>query len=140
MPSSGRAPVTVGRSELRTRLEVWSNSSLSPGQEGGKLVQTVRVQRPAVHLSGQYTCKVATFFKEEKSRHKLIIFGESPLSLPLTNLRDSLIPSEPGLGPQLTYSVVQDQNIRIYCSVQQVFPQPTLGLSIYTETAGGGAR
>ena len=82
MPSSGRAPVTVGRSELRTRLEVWSNSSLSPGQEGGKLVQTVRVQRPAVHLSGQYTCKVATFFKEEKSRHKLIIFGESPSRYP----------------------------------------------------------
>ena len=51
-----------------------------------------------------------------------------------------MIPPDPGLGPQLTYSVLAERMIRIYCSVQQVFPQPTLGLTIYTETAGGGAR
>ena len=51
-----------------------------------------------------------------------------------------MIPPDPGLGPQLTYSVLAEKKIRIYCSVQQVFPQPTLGLTIYTETAGGGSR
>ena len=51
-------------------------------EKGARLVQTVRIQRPAVHLSGQYTCKVASFFKEEKTRHEVIIFGES-LPLPL---------------------------------------------------------
>ena len=59
---------------------------------------------------------------------------------PLTNLCNSVIPADPGLGPQLTYSALSKAKVRIYCSVQQVFPQPTLGLTIYTETAGGGAR
>ena len=92
----------MGPSQFRTRLLVWSNttttsssastttstrvsSTASTVTEGqSRLVQTVRIQRPAVHLSGQYTCKVATFFKEEKTRHKVIIFGKSslPPSLP----------------------------------------------------------
>lgn len=38
--------------------------------------QVVRVLRPSVHLSGSYTCKVATFYTELRSSHTLIIYGE----------------------------------------------------------------
>ena len=45
-------------------------------QSGSVLVrQTLRVARPAVHLSGRYTCKVSTFYLEQRSDLQLIIFG-----------------------------------------------------------------
>ena len=42
--------------------------------------QVVRVLRPSVHLSGSYTCKVATFYTELRSSHTLIIYGECHVS------------------------------------------------------------
>ena len=86
VPSSGREPAMVGGSEFRNRLEVSSNTTVSLAQgdtQGDNLVleQILRVERPGVHLSGIYTCKVATFFTEEKSSHKVIIFGELPATL-----------------------------------------------------------
>ena len=82
VPSSGREPAMVGGSEFRNRLEVTSNTTVSL-VEGDNLVleQILRVERPGVHLSGIYTCKVATFFTEEKSSHKVIIFGELSATL-----------------------------------------------------------
>ena len=69
----------MGHSELRNRLVGWSNRTEGRGEEGELLEQVVRVERPGVHLSGDYSCKVATFFTEQKSTHKLIIFGELSL-------------------------------------------------------------
>ena len=42
-----------------------------------KLDLSVRIARPSVHLSGTYTCKVATFFDEQKSTHSVIIYGKN---------------------------------------------------------------
>ena len=42
-----------------------------------RLEQVVRVLRPSVHLSGDYTCKVATFYTEHRASHTLIIYGEN---------------------------------------------------------------
>ena len=115
VPSSGREPALVGQTEFRTRLMVWSNTSVG-GRETARdhllLEQTVRVERPGVHLSGHYTCKVATFFKEQKSTHQVIIFGKAPAWLP----RLILLFSDPGLGPKLTYKSFEGPDIHIYCS------------------------
>ena len=48
--------------------------------------------------------------------------------------------ADPGLGPQLTYSTAEDANIHIYCSVQQVYPEPSLSLDIYSEQGGWADR
>ena len=42
-----------------------------------KLDLSLRIARPSVHLSGTYTCKVATFFDEQKSTHSVIIYGKN---------------------------------------------------------------
>ena len=92
------------------------------------------------------TCLASTLARSPPSskRRKGVIKSSYSVSPPppLPDLPPwlSVIPPDPGLGPQLTYSVLAEKKIRIYCSVQQVFPQPTLGLTIYTETAGGGSR
>ena len=85
-----------------------------------KVEQTIRIHRPSIYLTGNYTCKVATFFTEQKSRHQVIIF-------------------DPGLGPSLSY-VTDPPNTVILCRVQQVFPQPNLELSILTDAGGAGLK
>jgi hypothetical protein len=71
--SSGRKPQTIGQM-FKNRLEVRHSSRTT--SEGFGMNQNIRVQRLSVHLSGDYTCKVATFMREESSRHNIIIFGK----------------------------------------------------------------
>ena len=73
VPSSGREPQTIGQ-RFKNRLEVRHSSTNT--SEGYRIDQVIRVERPSVHLSGDYACKVATFMMEERSRHNLIIFGK----------------------------------------------------------------
>ena len=73
VPSSGRKPQTIGQ-RFKNRLEV--THSARNTSEGSRISQIIRVSRPSVHLSGDYTCKVASFFMEESSAHNLIIFGK----------------------------------------------------------------
>ena len=40
------------------------------------LDQTVRIERPSVTLSGNYTCKVATFFTEQRATKNIVIYGQ----------------------------------------------------------------
>lgn len=110
VPSSGRKPQTIGQ-KFKNRLEVSHNSRNT--SDGFRIDQNIRVERPSVHLSGDYTCKVAAFLMEESSTHNLIIF-------------------DPGLGPLLSYNTVEEQ-INLSCQVEQVFPEPKLSLNIYTE-------
>ena len=112
VPSSGRKPQTIS-SMFRGRLtvhHVLSNSSFL----GYKTEQTIRVTRPNVHLSGIYACKVATFTQEDTTSHQLVIF-------------------EPGAGPFLSYSVLNNGKLNLSCSVSQVFPEPELVLSSHSE-------
>ena len=78
VPSSGRKPQTIGQ-RFKNRLEV--THSARNTSEGSRISQIIRVLRPSVHLSGDYTCKVASFFMEESSAHNLIIFGKIPMIL-----------------------------------------------------------
>ena len=71
VPSSGRKPQTIGQ-RFKNRLEV-RHSATNSSQES-RIDQIIRVERPSVHLSGDYTCKVASFFAEERSSHNLLIF------------------------------------------------------------------
>jgi hypothetical protein len=73
VPSSGRKPQTIGQ-RFKNRLEV--THSARNTSEGSRISQIICVSRPSVHLSGDYTCKVASFFMEESSAHNLIIFGK----------------------------------------------------------------
>ena len=74
VPSSSNSPQTIGH-RFRNRLTVSDRSSNASNTEF-KIAQKVRVERPSVHLSGPYTCKVATFFSEKNSSHNLLIFGK----------------------------------------------------------------
>ena len=74
VPSSGSKPQAIGQ-RFKNRLEV--THSARNTSEGSRISQIIRVLRPSVHLSGDYTCKVASFFMEESSVHNLIIFGKS---------------------------------------------------------------
>ena len=55
---------------------MYDNSSVEGDTGLYRLDQVVRVLRPSVHLSGDYTCKVATFYTEHRAGHTLIIYGE----------------------------------------------------------------
>ena len=52
--------------------------STGPGTtSGGVRIEPInRVDTPSVHLSGDYICKVASFFTKESRTHNLIFFGE----------------------------------------------------------------
>ena len=54
VPSSGRKPQTIGQ-RFKNRLEV--RHSATNSSEGLNIEQIIRVERPSVHLSGDYTCK-----------------------------------------------------------------------------------
>ena len=73
VPSSGRQPQMIGQ-RFKNRLGVQDRASNT--SEGARIEQIIRVERPSVHLSGDYTCKVASFFTEELYTHNLIFFGE----------------------------------------------------------------
>ena len=73
VPSSGREPQTIGQ-RFKNRLEV--SHSYKNTSEGYRIKEVIRVARPSVHLSGDFTCKVATFLQEERSGHNLVIYGE----------------------------------------------------------------
>ena len=73
VPSTGREPQTIGQ-RFKNRLVVrHSARNLS---QGARIEQILRIERPSVHLSGDYSCKVASFFTEESSTHNLLIFGK----------------------------------------------------------------
>ena len=74
VPSSGRSPQTIGQ-RLKTRLE--TRHSLTNTTEGFLTEQVIRVLRPTIHTSGDYTCRVATFTQEEAATHRLIVFGKT---------------------------------------------------------------
>ena len=91
VPGSGSPPQTVNihsttQNQFKNRLKVKYNltniSSEKRHQSQNdthvhKLQLSVRIARPSVHLSGIYTCKVATFFTEQKSAHSVIIYGKN---------------------------------------------------------------
>ena len=72
VPSSGRQPQTIGK-RFKGRIETHHN--LSNNTEGFKTDQVIRVLRPTIHTSGEYTCRVATFTQESATTHSLIVFG-----------------------------------------------------------------
>jgi len=127
VPGSGSPPQTVdihrgSQNQFKNRLKVKYNLSNVTSEKGllsqnstqvHKLDLSVRIARPSVHLSGTYTCKVATFFDEQKSTHSVIIY-------------------DPGVGPKLNY-VTETPKTLIQCRVHQVYPEPKLQLSIHTE-------
>jgi len=111
VPSSGRKPQTIG--DRKDRLHVKSSSS-NTSIAGEQLVeQVVRIEKPGIGQSGDYHCKAATFTHEETSTHTLTVF-------------------DPGRGPSLEYSTLPSI-VNLSCSVRQVFPEPKLGLSWYSE-------
>ena len=73
VPSTGREPQTIGQ-RFKNRLDV--RHSTRNTSQGARIEQTLRIERPSVHLSGDYSCKVASFSKEESSTHNLLIFGK----------------------------------------------------------------
>ena len=111
VPSSGRTPQTIG-STFRGRLV--AQHIVSNVSHGYMTKQVIRVMRPNIHLSGSYTCKVATFTQEDATSHQLVIF-------------------EPGAGPFLSYSMLDSGQLNLSCSVNQVFPEPELHLSWHSE-------
>jgi len=111
VPSSGRKPQTIG--DRNSRIVVKSRSS-NTSIAGQQLVeQVVRIERPGIGQSGDYHCKAATFTHEETSTHTLTVF-------------------DPGVGPALEYSSLPSI-VNLSCSVRQVFPEPRLSLSWYSE-------
>ena len=78
VPSSGRQPQTIGP-RFKGRIETHHN--LSNYTEVFKTDQVIRVLRPTIHTSGQYTCRVATFTQERATTHSLIVFGTIHLLL-----------------------------------------------------------
>ena len=72
VPSTGREHQVIGQ-RFRNRLVV--RESARNTTDGFMIEQVVRVERPSVHLSGNYSCKVASFFTEQSTTHSLIIFG-----------------------------------------------------------------
>ena len=77
VPSVSKKPQTIGQT-FKNRLTV-SQRSINGSKY--KIEQKVRIERPSVHLSGDYTCKVATFFAEQNSSHNLLIFGRKMLNI-----------------------------------------------------------
>ena len=73
VPSSGKDPQTIGQ-RFKNRLQ--ASQAARNTSRGFTIEQVIRVERPSVHLSGDYTCKVASFFAEERTTHNLIIFGK----------------------------------------------------------------
>ena len=106
VPSSGRQPQTIGQ---RFKSRVKTRHVLTNTTHGYKTDQVIRVFHPSIHTSGDYHCKVATFTEEDTSSHSLMIF-------------------DPGAGPFLSYS-----SHNLSCSASQVFPEPKLSLSWYSE-------
>ena len=87
VPSSGREPQTVGR---RFTSRVTTSHTLTNTTHGFKTEQVIRVVRPTIHTSGEYTCKVATFMEEQISTHHLLVFGKSmPMFLNIAKLSSS---------------------------------------------------
>ena len=74
VPSSGRQPQTIGQ-RFKGRIETHHN--LSNDTELFKTDQVIRVLRPTIHTSGEYTCRVATFTQERATTHSLIVFGNT---------------------------------------------------------------
>ena len=74
VPSNANRPQIIGQ-RFRNRLTV-SHKSRNISSSDFQIEQKLRVGRPSVHLSGVYTCKVATFFSEQNSSHNLLLFGK----------------------------------------------------------------
>ena len=77
VPSAVKKPQTIGQT-FKNRLNV---SQRDFNESNYKIEQKVRIERPSVHLSGDYTCKVATFFAEQNTSHNLLIFGGKQMNL-----------------------------------------------------------
>ena len=104
VPGSGSPPQTVdihrgSQNQFKNRLKVKYNLSNVTSEKGllsqnstqvHKLDLSVRIARPSVHLSGIYTCKVATFFDEQKSTHSVIIYGKNIIVHILKNFSEFL--------------------------------------------------
>ena len=73
VPSAGKKPQTIGQ-RFKNRLNV---SQRGINGSNSMIEQKLRIERPSVHLSGDYTCKVATFFAEQNNSHNLLIFGRN---------------------------------------------------------------
>jgi len=115
VPSSKRPPQTIGP-RFRSRVET-SHVRVNVTNDTFRVEQVIRVIQPSILTSGVYTCKVATFTSEQITSHNLLIF-------------------EPGAGPFLTYKMSPSPSldkISVICSVKQVFPEPKLSLSCYSE-------
>ena len=89
-----------------------------------------------VTMSGDYTCRVATFTHEERMSHTMTVFGKQNTCIFLISC--SSVP-DPGVGPLLRYSEVNNQ-VNLSCHVEEVFPEPQLDLEWDYGLTGGGNR
>ena len=72
VPSISREPQIRGnrfRSGMTVRQQIKNTTVLM------MVEQVLRIERPTTHLSGDYTCRVATFTHEEKKSHTMTVFG-----------------------------------------------------------------
>ncbi|XP_060527657.1 uncharacterized protein LOC132702846 [Cylas formicarius] len=71
------------------------------------------ITRVGVELSGNYTCSVSTFVDEDSRTKSLLVFA-------------------PGKEMELRIFYAQDENARhrVVCEVDEVFPRPTMRISI----------
>jgi len=116
VPSTGREPqIRGGFSSGMTVRHQTTNTT-----EKKMVEQVLRLERPSTRMSGDYTCRVATFTHEERKSHTLTIF-------------------DPGVGPNLRYSELNNQ-VNLSCQVEQVFPEPRLELDWDYDMVGEGAR
>jgi len=117
VPSTGREPQIRGKrfsSGITVRQQIKNTTTEK------RVEQVLRIARPSTQLSGDYTCRVATFTHEERMSHTMTVF-------------------DPGVGPLLRYSEVNNQ-VNLSCHVEEVFPEPQLELEWDYGLTGGGNR
>ena len=73
VPSTGRDPQIKG-SRFSSGMTVRHRTTNTTEEK--RVEQVLRIEKPSMHLSGKYTCRVATFTHEEKKSHTMTVFGE----------------------------------------------------------------
>ena len=79
VPSTGRQPQVVGEGNLLTRRMKVGHRTMNTTM-GYKIDQLIVMERPTVDMSGEYHCRVATFYEEIISTLSLTVFGRKSFS------------------------------------------------------------
>ena len=132
VPSSQRPPQVVGEENLLTRRMNMEHMTANTTM-GYRIEQIIVMEGPTVELSGEYHCRVATFSEEIINSLIMTIFGKEELT---NNLMMTMMFLDPGVGPVLKYSSLQDQ-VELSCCSENVFPKPSLDLE-WTEGVDWG--